>query len=88
MAFVDIGFGNMVASGRLVCVAGADSAPIRRLVQDARDRGALVDCSSGKKSKAVLVTDSGHIVLSALTPEEISTALSKAQDEGKETEHE
>lgn len=88
MAFIDIGFGNMVASGRLVCVAGSESAPIRRLVQDARDRGALVDCSSGKKSKAVLVTDSGHIVLSALSPEEISEALVKAQNEEKEADHE
>ena len=79
MAFIDIGCGNMVASTRLVCVAGAESAPIRRLVQDARDRGALVDCSSGKKSKAVLVTDSGHIVLSALAPEEISGMLSEAE---------
>lgn len=78
----------MVASGRLVCVAGSDSAPIRRLVQDARDRGALVDCSSGKKSKAVLVTDSGHIVLSALTPEEISAALGQAQEEEKGAKHE
>lgn len=77
MAFIDIGFGNMVSEDRLVCVAGSESAPIRRLVQDARDRGALIDCSSGKKSKSVLVTDSEHVILSALPPEEIRTLLSK-----------
>ena len=63
-------------------MAGAESAPIRRLVQDARDRGALVDCSSGKKSKAVLVTDSGHIVLSALAPEEIEALLAEGTANG------
>ena len=83
MAFVDIGFGNLISSTRLVCVAGSESAPIRRLVQDARDRGALVDCSSGKKSKAVLVTDSGHIILSSLPPEEISAALEDLKNEEK-----
>ncbi|MBO4475036.1 MAG: DUF370 domain-containing protein [Clostridiales bacterium] len=77
MAFIDIGFGNMVSEERLVCVAGVDSAPIRRLVQDARDRGALIDCSSGKKSKSVLVADSEHVILSALAPEEIKSLLSK-----------
>ena len=82
MAFVDIGFGNLISSTRLVCVAGSESAPIRRHVQDARDRGALVDCSSGKKSKAVLVTDSGHIVLSAMTPEEIEAVLAEGEANG------
>jgi len=83
MAFIDIGFGNMVASERLVCVAGADSAPIRRLVQDARDRGALVDCSSGKKSKSVLVMDSEHVILSALPTEELQELLKKADGDKK-----
>ena len=75
MAFIDL-FTNRYG---MISGAGSESAPIRRLVQDARDRGALVDCSSGKKSKAVLVTDSGHIVLSALAPEEISEMLAKAE---------
>ncbi len=83
MAFIDIGFGNMVNPERLVCVAGAESAPIRRLVQDARDRGALVDCSSGKKSKSVLVMDSEHVILSALPSEEISGLLKNADGENK-----
>jgi len=84
MAFIDIGFGNMVSSERLVCVAGSESAPIRRLVQDARDRGALVDCSSGKKSKSVLVMDSEHVILSALPCEEISGLLKNADGDKNE----
>ena len=83
MAFIDVGFGNMVASDRLVCVAGAESAPIRRFVQDARDRGALVDCSSGKKSKSVLVMDSEHVILSALPAEELQELLKKADGDKK-----
>jgi hypothetical protein len=75
MAFIQIGFGNIVSSDRLICVVGPDSAPVRRLVQDARDRGALIDASSGKKSRAVLVMDSDHIVLSAMPVEEIEALL-------------
>lgn len=77
MSFIRIGFGNLVSSERLITVVGADSAPVRRLVQDARDRGALIDASSGKKCKSVLVMDSDHIVLSALPLEEIDSLLQK-----------
>lgn len=67
----DIGFGNYIASGRVVAVASPESAPIKRLVQDAKDAGVAVDVTCGKKTKSVLLTDSGHIVLSVLSPEEI-----------------
>ena len=77
MSFIRIGFGNLVSSERLITVVGPDSAPVRRLVQDARDRGALIDASSGKKCKSVLVMDSDHIVLSALPLEEIDALLQK-----------
>ena len=77
MSFIRIGFGNLVSTERLITVVGPDSAPIRRLVQDARDRGALIDASSGKKCKSVLVMDSDHIVLSALPMEEIEALLEK-----------
>jgi len=77
VSFIRIGFGNLVSSERLITVVGPDSAPVRRLVQDARDRGALIDASSGKKCKSVLVMDSDHIVLSALPLEEIDTLLQK-----------
>ena len=77
MSFIRIGFGNLVSSERLITVVGPDSAPVRRLVQDARDRGALIDASAGKKCKSVLVMDSDHIVLSALPLEEIDALLQK-----------
>lgn len=77
MSFIRIGFGNLVSSERLITVVGPDSAPVRRLVQDARDRGVLIDASSGKKCKSVLVMDSDHIVLSALPLEEIDALLQK-----------
>lgn len=83
MSFIRIGFGNLVSSDRLITVVGPESAPIRRLVQDARDRGALIDASSGRKCKSVLVMDSDHIVLSALPPEEIDTLLRKESGEEK-----
>jgi len=77
VSFIRIGFGNLISSERLITVVGPDSAPVRRLVQDARDRGALIDASSGKKCKSVLVMDSDHIVLSALPLEEIDALLQK-----------
>ena len=77
MSFIRIGFGNLVSSERLITVVGSESAPVRRLIQDARDRGALIDASSGKKCKSVLIMDSDHIVLSALPPKEIEVLLEK-----------
>ncbi len=74
---VEIGFGNYVASSRVVAVAGPDSAPIKRLVQDAKDAGIAVDVTSGKKTHSVLLTDSGHIILSVLTPEEVQKRISE-----------
>lgn len=71
MRLLDIGFGNMVNADRLVTVVSTDSAPIKRLVQDARDKGSLIDASFGRKTRAVLVMDSDHVVLSALEPEEL-----------------
>lgn len=81
MAFIQIGFGNLVSSDRLISVVGPESAPIRRLVQDARDRGSLIDASSGKKSKSVLVMDSDHVILSALSVEEVEKILSVTQSD-------
>jgi regulator of extracellular matrix RemA (YlzA/DUF370 family) len=72
---VEIGFGNYVASSRVVAVAGPESAPIKRLVQDAKDAGIAVDVTSGKKTHSVLLTDSGHVILSVLTPEEVQKRI-------------
>ncbi len=81
VSFIRIGFGNLVSSERLITVVSPESAPVRRLIQDARDRGALIDASSGKKCKSVLVMDSDHIVLSALPLEEIDSLLAKATNQ-------
>lgn len=69
---VNIGFGNMVISGRIVAMVGNDSAPVKRLIQEAREKGSLVDATQGRRTRAVIVTDSGHIVLSAIQPETIA----------------
>lgn len=75
MDFIDIGFGNLIASGRILCVVSADSSPSRRMIQDSKDRGMCIDCCAGKKCKAVIVTDSDHVVLSSKTVEEIKEIL-------------
>ncbi len=69
MQLLNIGFGNMVNTDRLVSVVSPDSAPIKRLVQDARERGALIDASYGRRTRAVLIMDSDHVVLSAYEPQ-------------------
>jgi hypothetical protein len=75
MKFVEIGGGNIVASGRVLCVASADSAPIRRMMQEARDRAMLVDCCAGKKCRSVLIMDSDHIISSALEVTDVRASL-------------
>ena len=67
MKLVNIGFGSMVAAGRILAVVDPDSAPIKRVVQEARDRGMLIDASYGRKPRAVLLMDTDHVILSALT---------------------
>ena len=72
MRLINIGFGSMVAASRLLAVIAPDSAPIKRVVQEARDRGMLIDASFCRKTKAVLLMDTDHVILSALTPEILS----------------
>ena len=72
MKLLNIGFGSMVASGRVLAVVAPDSAPIKRVVQEARDRGMLIDASYGRKTKAVIFMDTDHVILSAIAPETIS----------------
>ena len=69
---INIGFGNMVPSDRIVAMVSSDSAPVKRMIQDARERGSLVDATQGRKTRAVIVTDSGHIILSAIQPETVA----------------
>ena len=76
MKLVNIGFGGMVAEERILAVISPDSSPIKRVIQDVKERGQLVDASFGRKTQSVLIMDSGHVILSALTPEEITQRVS------------
>ena len=84
MKFINIGFGNMVSAGRIVAIAAPDSAPIKRLVQDARDDGRVIDVSCGRRTRAVIITDSEHVILSAIQAETITNRL--ASDEAADDE--
>ena len=88
MKFINIGFGNMVSAGRIVAIASPDSAPIKRLVQDARDDGRVIDVSCGRRTRAVIITDSDHVILSAIQTETITNRLSSDEaydtDDGEE----
>ena len=75
MAVINIGFGSYISADRLVSVLSPDSAPIKRIVQDARERGSLIDASYGRKTRSILVTAGGYIILSALTSETVAERL-------------
>ena len=75
MKLINIGFGNMVSAGRLIAMVSPESAPIKRVIQEARDHGLLIDATFGRRTRAVLVADSGHVVLSALQPETVAHRL-------------
>jgi hypothetical protein len=77
---VNIGFGNMVPFGRVVALVSNESAPMKRSITDARERGMLVDATQGRKTRAVIVTDSGHIILSAIHPETIANRFNASGD--------
>lgn len=77
MKFVNVGYGNLVAINRIVAIASPDSAPIKRLVQDAKEAGQVIDVSCGKKTRSVLITDSRHVILSALETDVLEEALAK-----------
>lgn len=72
MKLINIGFGNLVSAERLLSVISPDSAPVKRLVQEARDRGMLIDASFGRKTKSVLIMDTDHVILSAISPEAVA----------------
>ena len=75
MKFINIGYGNMVAVDRIVTLVSPDSAPIKRLIQDAKDDGRVIDVTCGRKTRAVIITDSEHVILSALQAETIANRL-------------
>ena len=80
MKLINIGFGNMVNADRVIAVVSPDSAPIKRIVQDARDKGAAIDATYGRRTRAVIITDSDHVVLSAFEREEVLGRFEKEQD--------
>ena len=88
MKSLNIGFGNLISVGRLIAVVGPDSAPIKRMIQEARERGVLIDASYGRKTRAVLIMDNDHVVLSALTPEVLSNRLQGGTESREEEEKE
>lgn len=89
MRLINIGFGNMVSSGRVLAIVSPESAPIKRIVQEARDRGMLIDATYGRRTRAVLVMDTDHVVLSAIQPETIAgRAAGKLDNDSVEDEEE
>ena len=72
---INIGFGNIVSANRLVAIVSPESAPIKRIIQEARESGMLIDATYGRRTRAVIITDSGHIILSAVQPETVANRL-------------
>ncbi len=81
MRLINIGFGNMVAANRLLAIVSPESAPIKRIVQDAKERGTLIDATYGRRTRAVLITDTDRVILSAVQPETVANRLSDEEDE-------
>lgn len=87
MKLINIGFGNMVSSARIVAIVSPDSAPIKRIIQDVRERGQLIDATYGRRTRAVLIMDSGHVILSAIQPETVAGRMAgKVEAEADEVE--
>ncbi len=85
MKFINVGFGNMVSVARIVAIASPDSAPIKRLISDAKEDNRIIDVSCGRRTRAIIITDSEHVILSAIAAETITNRLSS---EDAETENE
>ncbi len=81
MKLINIGFGNMVSSSRLVAIVSPESAPIKRIIQEARDRGMLIDATYGRRTRAVIISDSDHVILSAIQPETVAGRLENLDDD-------
>lgn len=77
MKFINIGFGNIISAHRLIAIVSPESAPIKRIIQDARDSGKLVDATYGRRTRAVIIMDSEHVILSAVQPETVANRLDK-----------
>ena len=81
MKLINIGFGNIVVASRVIAIVSPESAPIKRVIQEARDANILIDATYGRKTRAVVITDSGHIILSAVQPETVAGRLGDKDDD-------
>lgn len=89
MKLVNIGFGNMVSAGRMIAIVSPESAPIKRIIQDAKERGTLIDATHGRRTRAVIITDSDHIILTYLQSETVANRMTDediSEDEEEENE--
>ncbi len=80
MKLINVGYGNMVAVGHIIAIVSPDSAPIKRMVQDAKERGSAIDATFGRRTRAVIITDSDHVILSAIQPRHIANRLENRDD--------
>jgi len=81
---INIGFGNIVAANRVIAVVSPESAPIKRIIQEARESGMLIDATYGRRTRAVIITDSDHVILSAIQPETVSHRMDNQKEESEE----
>ena len=88
MKLINIGFGNMVSANRLGAIVSPETAPIKRVIQDARESGTLIDATYGRRTRAVIITDSDHIILSAVQPETVANRVVDYEGETEELEDE
>jgi extracellular matrix regulatory protein A len=86
MKLINIGFGNMVSANRLVAIVSPESAPIKRIIQDAKERGTLIDATYGRRTRAVILTDSDHVILSAVQPETVANRFNDDRSDLSEEE--
>ena len=88
MNLINIGFGNIVSGNRVVAIVSPESAPIKRIIQEARDRYTLIDATYGRRTRAVIITDSEHVILSAIQPETIGNRFSNKDEDVEEADDE
>ena len=86
MRLINIGFGNLVSAGRLIAIVSPESAPIKRIIQDAKERGTLIDATYGRKTASIFIMDSDHVILSALPPEKLAPRLDEDRESKEEEE--
>ena len=86
MKLINIGFGNMVSAGRIIAIVSPESAPIKRIISDARGKSLLIDATYGRRTRAVIIADNGSLILSALQPETVAARLQSSDDRKQEAE--